>query len=204
VSRLMGRVVAAALWAVVGFLAAYLAWGPRALGLEAALQRLASDNDYLRSQLVERSNRNSDDGVRSLGAGLEQLAKQIGEQSETLRLQAASVQQLLEGRDGEMAASLESCDAAQSKMQSQLEKCLFGKAEAERAAAAAKRAAAEPRQGKQTVTETMVVPKAEDLKGMKPGPNGFVLPEAIDALRKRSMDASAAGSGAENEPEADQ
>src|SRR5262249_42689952 len=77
---------------------------------------------------------------------------------------------VLDGHDGRAAESQSSCDEIETKMQQQLETCLFARAELERQAVSAKQAAEPLPAGKQTVSETVEVPQIPE--GYK---NGYVL-----------------------------
>jgi hypothetical protein len=156
----MVRVAAVLFCVVIGLGAGYALWGTPLSGLEEALDRVSTENDQLRTRFVEASHQPNQEFSASLSAILHKLS----EQSESLHVQQQTQQQVIADLstakpDEQAEEALRAYEAAQTKMQQQLETCLFAKAAAERAVAAAKKASAPPRPGTQTVTETIELPK---------------------------------------------
>jgi hypothetical protein len=143
----MVRLGAALFCVTLGLGGGYLAWGGRAAALAQALDELSLEYDFLRIQF------------RNSGAtdSLHTLSGQLREQGEMLAQQARALQRI--AGEGDEQIALRECTGVQVKMQEELEGCLFARAELERAAAAAKQAAAPPRPGKQTFTETIEIPQ---------------------------------------------
>ena len=167
----MVRAAAAFSCVVIGLAAGYALWGTPLSGLEEALDRLSVENDQLRTRLVEASR----DTNHELSASLNSILHKLAEQSDSLQAQQQTQQQVIADLatpklDEQREEAVRACEAAQTRMQQQLETCLFAKADAERTAAAAKKAASPPRQGTQTVTETRELPQLPpDVQGVKIG-----------------------------------
>jgi len=156
----MVRVAAALFCVVIGLAAGYALWGTPQAGLREALDRVSIENDQLRTRLADTSR----DANADLSASLDSILRKLAEQSESLLAQRQAQQQVIAGLtapapDERTEESLRTCEAAQTKMQQQLEACLFAKADLQRAVAAAKKAASPPRRGTQTVTETIEMPQ---------------------------------------------
>ena len=156
----MVRVAAVLFCVAIGLGAGYALWGRPLSGLREALDRVSFENDTLRTRLVDASRNPS----REISASLSSILRKLGEQSESLQAQQEVQQQVIAGLaapqpDERAEEELRVCEGAQAKMQEQLEACLFAKADVERAAAAAKKAADPPRRGTQTVTETIEMPQ---------------------------------------------
>ena len=156
----MVRTAAALFCIAVGLWAGYALWAMPAQGLGEALERVAIENDQLRTRLAERGRESNSD----LSASVDSILHRLNEQSDSLQAQSQLIASLGSrevvdrGAETQLEASLRTCDSAQTRMQEQLERCLFAKADLERAAAAAKKAAAGPLPGRQTVTETIELP----------------------------------------------
>jgi len=176
----MVRTAAALFFIALGLWAGYALWAMPAQGLGEALERVAIENDQLRTRLAERAR----DSNCDLSTSVDSILHRLSEQSDSLQAQTQLIAGLgsrgVVDRDAEtqMEASLRACDGAQTKMQEQLERCLFAKADLERAAAAAKKAAEGPRPGRQTVTETIELPH---IPGVTDGGAGGKAGAAIDA-----------------------
>ena len=155
----MVRAAAACFCAIVGLASGYALWGQRAAALALSLDRLSLEYDAVRAS-------GSSDSVMS---SLEALSRRVREQGEALAQQTEALSRLMGAQDEQAAASLRECDNMQVKIQEQLESCLFARARLEREVAAAKQAAAPPRPGSQTVTETIEMPKIPGVP-IKPRP----------------------------------
>ena len=157
----MVRVAAAAAFfcLVLGLCAGYALWGDRAAALALSLDRLSLEYDAVRAHASTQV------GLRST---LEALSDRVIEQGEALDRQTEALGRLVGAQDIEQAASAHECDEVQVRIQEQLEGCLFARAKLEREVAIAKQAAKPPRQGSQTVTETIQVPQMPAVPAKRP------------------------------------
>jgi hypothetical protein len=151
----MVRAAAASLCVLVGLVAGYFFWGERASALALTLNRLSLEYDAVRS----RASWDGPASGASLRSTLELLTSRVSEQGEALAQQTETLSRLTGTQDEQAQASLRECDDAQTRLQEQLESCLFAQARLESEAAAAKRATVPVRSGTQTVTESIEIPK---------------------------------------------
>jgi len=153
----MVRVAAALLCVTLGLGAGYLLWGERVTALSTILDRLTLEYDAVRARAGTGTS------TQSLTSVLESLNDRVREQGVTLAQQTDALSRVIGEREDQVAESQRSCDEVQSRIQEQLETCLFARASLERQVAAARQAAAPLPQGKQTVTETIEVPQVPGL-----------------------------------------
>jgi len=155
-ARLAGWAVFFALGLGVGF----VLWGSRVDNLVESLNRMILEDDTLRARLAAPVAEH-DDGNAVLST-LALLSSQIRMQADLINQQSHVLDKLTVGREKEMASSLDRCNEVETRLQEQLEACLFAKSRLERGASAttdAPRAAA-PRRGSQIVTESREQPDA--------------------------------------------
>jgi hypothetical protein len=160
------RVAAALFCVTLGLSGGYVLWGKRVATLSSMLDRLTLEYDAVRA----RAGSGAGTSPQSLAVILESLNDQVREQGVTLAQQSDALSRVIGERDTQVSESQRSCDEIQSRIQQQLETCLFARAELERQAAAAKQAAAPLPPGRQTVTDTIEVPQVPGLikKGSVP------------------------------------
>lgn len=142
---MMWRVGAVVVYVLLGLGVGFFLWGSRVSNLTAALNRMMLEDDTLRAHLARQQDTGGNDDTALL-ATLSLLSAEVSMQKDLIAKQSSILDKLTTGREKKLEASLSKCNAVESRMQKQLESCLFTKASLEKDVDELQRAAA-PRHG---------------------------------------------------------
>lgn len=151
------------MYVAAGLAIGYLLWGTRVGVLSEALNRTILEQDALRV-IMHRQERVLDkigSGPRVDQGEVTALRLRLDEAYERSRVQLGENQAALaaaQAETTERTAALEQCNEIQSKLQDQLEICIFEKAELHRRSRMAPSAAERPRSGRSPIEEVVVYP----------------------------------------------
>lgn len=140
-------------------------WGNRVDHLTSSLNRMILEDETLRARLARTISEQqaSADGGTVLSA-VSLLSTELRMQAEMIDQQSRAIEQLAGNKEKELRASLSECSAVGSRLEKQLESCLFAKTRFERAPAYEPESEPEPaagrhRSGKPTVSRTITLPE---------------------------------------------
>lgn len=153
------------LYVVAGIGAGYILWGTRTGNLTEALNRMILEQDALRvvvteqTRIVDRLTAVPEIDPQELDRIRESLADALASLEGTTASLEQANRDLALARTSlrETSASLQSCDEAQERVQAQLERCVFEKADLMRMVPR-RNTVETPRRGTSTVTESVVIP----------------------------------------------
>ena len=128
------RLTRTGVYVLLGLGVGFALWGSRVSNLTASLDMMTLQDENLRSRLAQQQRPGADDDTALLTT-LSLLSSEVSLQADLIEKQSLVLEQLTSGREEKLTSSLARCTQTETRLEGQLEACLFSKASLERTVA---------------------------------------------------------------------
>jgi hypothetical protein len=143
---MLSRLLSLGVFVLLGVAIGFTLWGSRVAQLSRSVERLMLDDETLRTRLAARQAA-ADDNETALLLTLSELSAEVGAQAGIIARQELKIHELASAELNRIEASRKHCEQVESRMQNELESCLFVRASLERQVQTLERLSKTPREG---------------------------------------------------------